>query len=296
MLDTKIYTLLKVAETGSFTRAAASLGLTQPAVSQHIKALEEELGITLFERNGNRIILTKQGENAVNTANAMLGMYSKLLEELSGSIGGTKEINIGITHTIESNRITDILAGYASNSNRLTIKLITGTRSKIIRRLKNYELDLAIVDGDVPDEDLDSKPLGMDQLVLIVSPDNTIAQKKAVSIDDIKREKLILRLPGSGTNNMFKSSIESLGLDIDEFNVILEVDNVATIKDLVKRDYGVSVLPRSACLGELKSKQLYAVSIDKLNMERIINIVYTDGSQYASFAEEIINLYGNDIL
>ncbi|MBQ9825501.1 MAG: LysR family transcriptional regulator [Solobacterium sp.] len=291
MLDTKLYTLLKVAEYRNYTQAAKSLNLTQPAVSQHIHALENELGVRLFERLGNRLVLTRAGEKAVSAARAISTLYDNLKYEISDSNYGVKELNIGITHTVESNRISEALAKYVSENRNIKIKLITDTQSKLRSMLKNYELDMAIIDGSVSDKALVSKLLDTDRIVLVIDPSHPLAQKDSVTIDEIRHEKMILRLPGSGTGNMFLSAIQYKDINIDEFDIILEVDNIATIKDLVRQRYGVSVLAESACMDEIMKKKLVALPIEQLNMKREINIIYTKGFQYEAFADEIVRTY-----
>lgn len=291
MIDGKLYTLLKVAELGSFTQAGKALNLTQPAISQHIHALENDLGAKLFERSGNRLLLSRQGEQAVAAGKAMVALYNNLKSNLSGEMRGARELNIGITHTVESNRISEVFAKYAAANAGLTIKLVTATQTKLRRKLKNYELDLAIMDGAVSDSELVSRQLDVDKLVLATSPSHLLADKPFVTIEELKRERLILRLPGSGTTDMFISSLESRDISVDDFNVILEVDNVATIKDLVRHEYGVSVLAESACYDEVMKKKLVVLPIEHLDMERTISIVYAPNFPYGSFIEEIQELY-----
>ena len=291
MIDSKLYTLLKVAELGSFTQAGKALNLTQPAISQHIHALESDLGAKLFERSGNRLLLSKQGEQAVAAGQTMVALYNNLKSNLSGETRGARELNIGITHTVESNRISEVFAKYAAANEGLTIKLVTATQTKLKRKLKSYELDLAIMDGAVSDSELVSRQLDVDKLVLAASPSHPLAEKPFVTIEELKKERLILRLPGSGTTDMFISSLESRDISVDDFNVILEVDNVATIKDLVRHEYGVSVLAESACYDEVMKKKLVVLPIEHLDMEREISIVYAPNFPYGDFIEEIQDLY-----
>ena len=90
---------------------------------------------------------------------------------------------------------------------------------------------------------------------------------------------------------MFISAIQSLDINVEAFNIILEVENVATIKDLIMQRYGVSVLAESACMDEIMKKKLVSLPIDKLDMKREVNILYTQGFQYPQFREEIIRIY-----
>lgn len=290
MLDAKLYTLIKVAELGNFTKASEAIGITQPAVSQHIKALEEHYGVRLFGRSELKLVITREGEKVLAAAKAMLAINNNLMSELSGGNYGAKELSIGITHTMESNLIAQILTRYASE-NDVTIKLITDTQAALAKRIKNFELDVAVVDGANTDPDLMSLTLDTDSLVLIVAPGHRFSSRSSVGIDDIKKEKLILRLPSSGTHNLFKSSLESRGISASEFDVILEVDNIATIKDLVRLGYGVSVLAKSACQDELRKGKLLALPIEGMDMSRELRIIYSKDFIYKDFLKSIERFY-----
>ena len=221
----------------------------------------------------------------------MVALYNNLKSDLSGGARGARELNIGITHTVESNRISEVFARYAATNQGVTIKLVTATQTKLKRKLKSYELDLAIMDGTVSDPGLVSRGLDVDKLVLVTSPSHPLAGKDFVTIQELKKEKLILRLPGSGTTDMFISSLESRDISVDDFNIILEVDNIATIKDLVRHEYGVSVLAESACYDEVMKKKLAVMPIENLDMERTISIVYAPNFPYGDFIDEIQELY-----
>ena len=290
MLDTKLYSLIKVAELGNYTRAAESLGFTQPAVSQHIKLLEEEYGIRIFGRVGQKLVITREGERLLQAAKSMLAIHNNLLSEFSERDHGTRDLCIGITHTMESNLIASVITRYAIE-NDVTVKLITDTLAGLSSRIKNYEIDAAVVDGSVADPELSSTTLDTDSLMLITAPEHRFSSKNMVSIEDIKSERLILRLPSSGTSNMFKASLQSRGIDLGEFNIILEVDNIATIKDMIRLNYGVSVLAKSACADELRKGKLAALPIEDMSMLRELNIIYSKSFQYKNFITSVERLY-----
>ena len=109
MVDHKVYTLLAVSECGSFVGAAQKLNITQPAVSQHIKTLEEELGVTVFERGHGKLLLTRQGDEVLKCAKKMLGLYTALQNDIRDGSSLTTHLTIGVTHTAESNPIAEAL-------------------------------------------------------------------------------------------------------------------------------------------------------------------------------------------
>lgn len=291
MIDPKIYTVLKVVETGNYSRAANELGLSQPAVSQHIHAIESELNIHLFERTGMHLKLTRQGEKVVKYARSMVALDIKLRKELQDEENGITSLNIGITHTVEANRITEVFAKYIMENSGVTMRLITDTQAHLLQKIKNYEADFAIIDSAFHDPSLISMPLDTDSLVLIVPPSHELALKSMVTINDVRSQKLILRLPNSGTRDLFMAALEGQNMSIEEFNVILEMDNVATIKDLVRHGYGASVLARSACQSEIRKKKLVALPIENLSMNREIDIVYPNGFEHMDILKKISAIY-----
>ena len=111
-------------------------------------------------------------------------------------------------------------------------------------------------------------------MVCVMSADNPLSRNALVTLEELKRERMILRLPTSATRELFDSSLRSMKDSPDNYNIILEVDNIATIKDLVRKNLGVSVLPQSACLKELRKGSLTALPIENLSMVRETRLVY----------------------
>ncbi len=295
MIDVKLLTLLKVHETGNYTRAAEQLSLTQPAVSQHIKQIEKELGITLFVRSGGKIRPTPEGKLVIEYAERVVSLYENLQQALRDQQMRIDRLRVGITHTSESNVVTEVLAKYAGQNGNVSITIQTDTINNLYAMLKNYKIDIAIVEGAVPDESINSILLDTDFLVCAVSNESPLARQSIVTLDELKRERLILRLPSSGTRNLFAAHLESRNISIDEFNVTLEVDNIATIKDLIRRNYGVSILPRSACMDELKKGKMTVLPIENLSMIREMNILYHKSFRHEDILQDIVKIYNESV-
>lgn len=291
MLDPKIYSLLAVDATGNFTRAAERLSLTQPAVSQHIHALENELGVRIFDRVNHTIKLTHEGKIVLKYAKRMLALQENMKGDLTNEKLQIASLTVGITHTAESNAIAEALALYVQCHENVTVKVVTGSADKLCGMLKKFEIDLAIIDGKKPDPALHYLMLDTDSLMAVVSPAHPLAGKSSVSIADLKRERLILRLPTSTTRKLFASALECSGLSLKEFNIVLEMDSVATIKDLIRRDFGVSVLAKSACMDEIGKRKLVALPIETIPMMMETNLVYAPDFDHPSLLKEIMRCY-----
>ena len=291
MVDVKLITLLKVCELGNYTRAAEQLSLTQPAVSQHIKQLEREMNVVIFDRTGGKIMPTAEGRLVIQYAERVVSLYESLQQALVDRQQSIDRLRVGITHTSESNIVTEVLAKYTEQFNNMKITIQTDTIKNLYDMLKTYKIDIAIVEGSVTDPSINSIMLDTDRLVLAASTDHPLASKSMVTIEELKQERMILRLPSSGTRNLFAAHLESRGMSVEDFNVVLEVDNIATIKDLIRRNYGVSILARSACMDELKKGKLIVLPIENLSMVREVNILYHHTFRHVEVLREIVGIY-----
>lgn len=291
MVDNRIYSLLKVVEMGSYTKAAASLSLSQPAVSQHIRQIEAVLGVQIFDRTHNRLQLTREGEIIVHFARSMVALQKNMEQTLKNERGQVRSLTIGITHTAESSAIINALATYANGFDNLNLKILTNTASNLYSMLRNYELDFAFVEGKFNDPELSCMMLDTDCLVLAVPPEHALAGHGTITIDQLKKEKLILRLPNSNTRNLFAASLESQNLSISDFNIVMEIDSIATIKDLIRGGFGVSVLAKSACMSELHRGRLSLLTIENFSMMREINIVYLKSYEHIDLLRGIVETY-----
>ena len=201
------------------------------------------------------------------------------------------KLRVGITHTSESNLTTEVLAKCSEQNDHLGITIITDTIKILYDMLANYELDLAIVEGKPNDPDLRSLMLDTDYLVCVMSNNNPLAKNAMVSLTELKSQRMILRLPTSATRMLFESTLESINDSIEHYNVSLEVDNIATIKDLIRKDMGVSILPKSACMDELRKKKITALPIENLSMVRETNVVYNKDFTHFDILQQITRTY-----
>ena len=138
---------------------------------------------------------------------------------------------------------------------------------------------------------MNSLVLNTDFLVCVMSADNPLSRNALVTLEELKRERMILRLPTSATRELFDSSLRSMKDSPDNYNIILEVDNIATIKDLVRKNLGVSVLPQSACLKELRKGSLTALPIENLSMVRETRLVYNRDFRRKDILRTITRVY-----
>lgn len=291
MLDPKLDTLLLVAEKRNFTRAAQALSLTQPAVSHHISQLEQELGVRLFVRGNGDLMLTPEGETVLRYVRRMKALEKKMAEELQEAGRRLTRLRIGITHTAESSIVAEVLARYTNENPGISITIVTDNINNLYDMLENFELDLAVVEGRSTRPELSALMLDTDYLVCVLANTHPLSHSSMITLDEIRQEKLILRLPNSETRERFESALAAIGESIADFQVILEVDNVATIKDLIRKNLGISILARSACMDELRKGKLTALPIENLSMTRETNLVYHRDFAHKETLQDILALF-----
>lgn len=291
LIDQKLISFMKIVDTNSFTKAADALALTQPAVSQHIHNLEEELGVKLFIRSHNQLRLTANGEIVDKYARRLLAISNNLTQSLKDEKENVSSLTVGITHSVESSQIVEALAEYSNQSKGLTIKVVTDTVENLHKMIRNYELDFLIINGKLKDSKLNYMTMDTDCLVLAVSPTHRLAAQNTVTLEELKKEKLILRLPTSNTISLFDQALNQNNLSVSDFDVVLEMDNIATIKDLIRQNFGVSVLSKSACMDEIRKGKLIGLPIENLSLIRDINIIYPKDYENLQTIQDIVELY-----
>lgn len=291
MLDPKLETFITVAELKNFTKASQALNLTQPAVSNHINQLEKEYNTKLFMRKKKDFTLTNEGKIALTYARRLKALHDKMIQKIADEQTSSSHIKIGITHTSENNNITEVLAQYANQMHNITITIITDSINNLYDMLENYQLDIAIVDGKKQSGKLNYLMLDTDYLVCVLSSQHPLAKNSSISLNQLKKENMILRLPSSSTRSLFEATLISINESIDNFNVLLEVDNVSTIKQLVMNNFGVSILPQSVCTKDVKKGKIKTLPIENLSMTRQMNIAYNKDFANIDVLNDIVTLY-----
>src|SRR5690554_6014119 len=157
--------------------------------------------------------------------------------------------------------------------------------------MKVYEVDVCIISGIISDSNFSYIPLDNDSLAVAVSNDNPISNFESISLQKLKEEKLILRSKTSDTRLLFESHLKTKFMEISDFNVILELDNVEVIKDLVRDNFGTSILARKSCIREIKKNRFKLINIDGIDMTRQINIYFHKDFTYINELKRMITIY-----
>jgi len=274
MIDQRLITFISAAEIGSFTRAAEALNLTQPAVSQHIKFLEEYYGVNLFKKQGRDITLTEEGKLLYKYCKEIEKLHREAENKLKNSGTIVKSYNLGATMTIGAYVLPHVLGKYKEEHKNIDIILQVNNTEEITEKLLNRKIDLALVEGPFNKDRFNHVKMKDDELVLAVSPNHEFSEKNQVTIEDIIKGKLILREKGSGTRKIFENKLEDLGFNIDEMRVYMEIGDISAIKSLVEANLGYTIISKESIKREIDKGTICQIPIKNIRIFREFNFIY----------------------
>ena len=277
--------LVTVAHERSFSRAADVLGRTQPAVSQSIRRLEQEIGERLFDRSSKDGTLTPAGEVLLDHAQQILNLRnsaSRSMRDLRELRGGKVSISAN-EHTVFY--LLPVIAEFRRNNPKIKVEVRRGVASRIPKEISGREVELGVVSFTPTEPSIKAIPVFTDSLVLIVSPKHALAKKDMISINDLGGETLIAH----NAQSPYRAKvIEAFEKYKTPMNIAIEVPSLEAIKRLVEQNAGVALVPRSTSEGEILSGRLAAVRIKELKLERRLNIIYRKNSFLSHAAEAFI--------
>ena len=287
LIDPKIRTLVTLNDLGSYTKTAEALSLTQPAISHHIKLLEQEFGISIFVKGKRKLKPTPEGLILLKFAHRAIAIYQKVHQEIEDYRREARSLTVGITPTASDILVPQVLAAYCNQHPQVRIQIVRSTIKKIDNMLRFYEIDFAIVDGMIKNSTSRSILLGTDYLCLVVAPGHPFAQRQSVTLEEIRQEKLVLRPKSAETRKLFEGYLYSHGYALADFHVMMEIDSVSTIKDIVAANLGISIISHSVCREEERRGELVVVPIENCRMLREINLVYPEDFPYPEMLQEL---------
>ena len=268
-------TFVRAAEHGSFTTAAAGLGITQAAVSQRIAILEKELRVSLFDRRAGRIALTETGQQLYEYARQILNLHEqarRILGDFYPLVSG--ELPIAASSVPGECFLPALLSAFHAKHPQVHVRATVSDSGSVMTDVEKGKASLGLVGQKAERAGLESRPIGRDSLVLIIPSGHRWASRRSISLDDLADESLIIRELGSGSRSTLEKSLQRLGNSLVGLNVSLEFGSNAGIKDAVKRGLGVAFLSRFCVQRELDAKELRAVSVRGLGLTRQFYLVY----------------------
>lgn len=293
MLKERLKTLIILDKERNYTKTAKLLNISQPAVSQHIKSLEEDYNVIIFKRAGKELKTTKEGEILIKNAKRLLAIDKNIDKELLLATSNLRKVDIGITLTASGYLIPEILKEFKEKYAEIRYNFHTDISEDIFERLKYHDLDFAIVDGKPTDKSLESYLLASDELIIIAHPTNTLVEKAEITIEDLILEKFILRHKEANTRTSFEEFLINHNYSSEDLDIILEIDNTSLIKQLIKDGHGVSIISKSICELELKYNALVQLNLKDFQIKRGIYLVYLKENKNDYIIKNIKELIAN---
>ncbi|WP_165916233.1 LysR family transcriptional regulator [Marinisporobacter balticus] len=287
MLFIRQITFYTLAQVKSFTQTAQKLNITQPAVSQHVKYLEEMYGVDLIKKEGRKLCLTEEGKILYEHIGKIFAMERQVSHMLKNQNSIIKRYKLGATKTIGAYLIPEILGKYKKQFPNHEVILEVANTENILSKLDDGKLDLALVEGLFNKEKYDYTLLKRDELVATFSSFHPFTKRKAVKLGEVLKENLIIREEGSGTRTITEKYLKEKGYKKEAYNIFMEIGDITAIKSLIKWDLGYSFISREAIKRELEEQSLKIVKVVDLGIERNFNFVWRK-EERSTFMEAFI--------
>lgn len=286
MFDYRLKVFHTVASRSSFTKASEELNISQPAVTKHIKEIENHLNTKLFDRKGTTIQLTQSGKVLFEYAERVRNIFRDLEFEINQINQQHKgKLIIGASTTVAQYILPEILAKFNSYYKDIKIELITHNTEIISDLLKEGKIDLGIVEGESQSNYFEYQTFKADEIVLVAKANHSLANK-TLNLKDLYDLELIFREQGSGSLEFIQNRLREKGISLDQLNIVMQLGSSESIKNYLLHSDSLAFLSISTVLNELKNNQLSIIDIKNFSIERNFHYILPKGEQ-----SELIRLF-----
>lgn len=277
---------ITVADTGSMTKAAKKLFITQPSVSQTIMELESYYDIRLFERLSKKLYLTNEGKQLLSYARHIISSFDKMEQNMKQTLKGST-IKVGATITIGTSILSQLAAQFIDSNPSTKIESVVDNTSVVENMVLKNELDFSLVEGPIHSQDIIKEPFMDDELIIICGNQHPFKDKKYIDIEELSQSDLILREKGSGTRELFENIMNSKDLTL---NIKWVCNNSEAIKNAVISNIGISVISKMAVEQELQNGSLIHIKSKDIELKRKFHIIYHKNKYISQPIQDFWNL------
>jgi DNA-binding transcriptional LysR family regulator len=267
-----------VVERRSFSQAAGALGVTQPAVSQQVRALERRLGQQLLDRSGRRVVPTDAGQRLYGSAQRLLAAEEQLLAELSGgeedALAG--QLEIGASTGPAAIVVPLLLGAFAAEHPELQVELAVHDTQTVVSLVAERELELGIVGAARRHRSVEFAPFFSDDVILVCPPEHPFAGRR-VSLDELSEGPLVVMQEGAGVRQLLEDELRSQGRRLRDLRPRLVLGLQESVRSAVAAGYGVTFISRRAVEADLEAGRLVEGHVEGLDLERKISIARATG-------------------
>jgi DNA-binding transcriptional LysR family regulator len=279
-----------VVERKSFSQAAERLGVTQPAVSLQIRALEERLGQRLLDRSGRRVEPTEAGMALYRGAQKLLALEEQLVEEVSSGAEGELRgrLEIGASTGPGGSVLPPLLCEFQDANPLTTVGLSVFDTQTVVDLVARRELELGVVGAARRHRGVVFEPLFRDQVILACPPGHRFADR-TVSLDELRAEPLIVMQEGAGVRQVIEDELRKAGTRLRELEPKLELGLQESVRSAVRAGHGVTFISRSAVEADLAARTIAAArGVEGLEPAREISLVRAAGRSPTRLAEAFV--------
>lgn len=265
-MDIALQVFVIVAELRNFSRAAERLHMTQPAVSQHIRALEQQLGAKLLERSSKSVSLTRAGGIVLGHAREIGAQYGRMrerIDELSGSVRGP--LAIGASYTFGEYALPQTMAELLRVYPEIAPSIAIGNTAGIADRLRGKELDIGIVEGEEIGQGLEAEAIAGDEMVVVAGGGHTLARAGEADVAELCEAAWLVRETGSGTRAAAEAVFAAWRMRPQR---LMELGSTQLVKEMAMAGLGIALLSRWSLRRELADGSLTLVSAPALPFRR----------------------------
>lgn len=270
-----------VARHKSFTRAAEEVHLSQPAVSIQVKRLEENVGLALFEQVGKKISLTEAGRELYDASKDVLGRLLELddsIDSLRGEVAGSLNVT---AVTSAKYFLPHLLGAFQRRYPELEPKLMVANRASLLERVADNEDDLYVMGHVPPDIDVEEYPFLENIIVVVASPDHPLAKKRKITLEEVAKERFLVRESGSGNRKVVEEYFQEHGYVIKPY---MELGSAEAIKQGVMAGLGISALSLHNLRLEIAAEQIVVLKLEGFPLRRRWNVVHRKGKRLSPAA------------
>lgn len=290
MFDFRLKVFYTVAQRLNFTRAANELFISQPAVTRHIREIEQYYHCKLFERSGNTIQLTPQGKILAGYAEKIFSMYKELEAELS--FLNEKHhgfLKVGASTTASQYVLPRYLASFKTSYPHIALEVLTANTEKIEKLLLDNTIDVGIVEGKTKRSNLVYTPFLRDEIVLCTQVHTPV--KPVLTLAELQNLSFITREQGSGSLEIITAALQKKKIKLSSLRIEIVLENNESIKSYLQNSHTFAFISISAINEELKSNRLKIIDVEDLSMERYYYLISRQGEHHKT-----VNLFRNRLL
>jgi len=278
-----------VVERKSFSQAAERLGVTQPAVSLQIRALEKRLGAQLLDRSGRRVEPTEAGLRLYRGAQRLLALEEQLVEEVAGEGEGALagELRLGASTGPAAIVVPLLLCEFQRANAGVKVSLSVHDTQSVVDLVAERELELGIVGAARRHRAVRFEPFLEDEVILACPPGHAFSGR-TVSLEELRSEQLIVMQEGAGVRQIVEDELRALGARLRDLDVRLELGLQESVRSAVQAGYGVAFISRSAVESELAAGSLSAARVKGLDAKREISLVRATGRTATRAADAFV--------